>query len=84
MVERRLAHQEALAELHGKLEAQRILVSILLNDMINRNSNPAQAIFDCKRMVGKKSADAPPSTMHDAMRKHLSETVRRLRADVLR
>jgi hypothetical protein len=84
MVERRLAHQEALAELHGKIEAQRILIAILLSDMINRSSNPEQAISDCERILGRKPADAPPSTMHDAMRKHLTETVRRLRADVLR
>jgi hypothetical protein len=84
MFERRMAHQEALAELHGKIEAQRVLTEILLNEMVGRSSDPEQAVSDCERMMGLKPADAPPSTMHDAMRKHLSETVRRLRANLLR
>ena len=84
MVERRLAHQEGLAELHGKIEAQRILIGILLSDMIKRSAQPEQALAECERAVGQKPADAPPSSLHDAMRKHLSETMRRLRADATR
>ena len=84
MVERRLAHQEGLAELHGKIEAQKILIGILLSDMIRRSTEPEQALAECERIVGQKPADSPPSALHDAMRKHLSETMRRLRANAVR
>jgi hypothetical protein len=84
MFERRLAHQEGLADLNGKVEAQRILIGILLSEMVNRSGDPEQAVAECERIVGQRPTDAPPSTMHDAMRKHLDETVRRLRANLTR